>query len=306
MPTTINDELTRIEGAKADIATAIGGKGVTVPANAKIDDFADLIDTIQTGGGSPNLQSKSVSITTNGTTNVVADSGYDGLSSVEVGVSVETYYSFIKNLCEDNLTNVVFPAGISGIPSYFLRGVDSIETLTIPDSVTAIGSYCCYQAAGQNKNITTFNGGSGLQEIGSYCFYSCTKLVNVNLKSLIYLRSYSFMNCSILAAIVLPNNISRIEGYAFQNTALSKLIIKATTPPTLTGASWSANTPIASGTGYIYVPNNNVNDYKSANIWSNYSAQIKGWVYDSQNRIVDANNANNILVNADGTIYVEP
>lgn len=306
MPTTINDELTRIESAKTDIATAIGGKGVNVPANAKIDDFADLIDAIQTGGGSPNLQSKSVNITTNGTTNVVADSGYDGLSSVEVGVNVETYYSFIKNLCEDNLTNVVFPAGISSIPNYFLRGVDSMETLTIPDSVTAIGQYCCYQAAGKNKNITTFNGGSGLQEIGTCCFYSCTKLVNVNLKSLVCLRSYSFMNCSILAAIVLPNNIRRIEGYSFQNTALSKLIIKATKPPILTGNSWIQGTPIYDNAGYIYVPNSVVNDYKSENVWSNYSAQIKGWVYDSQNRIVDADNASNILVNADGTIYVAP
>lgn len=44
-------EIQRIQGAEADIKTAITGKGVSVPASAKIDDLADLIDSIETGGG---------------------------------------------------------------------------------------------------------------------------------------------------------------------------------------------------------------------------------------------------------------
>ena len=43
----------------------------------------------QAGGGStPALQNKSVTITENGTTNVTADTGYDGLSQVEVTTNV--------------------------------------------------------------------------------------------------------------------------------------------------------------------------------------------------------------------------
>lgn len=48
---SVASEIQRIQGAEADIKTAITGKGVTVPASAKIDDLADLIDAIQTGGG---------------------------------------------------------------------------------------------------------------------------------------------------------------------------------------------------------------------------------------------------------------
>lgn len=48
---TIADELTRIQKAKADIKTAIENKGVTV-GNTKLDGYANLINQIQTGGGS--------------------------------------------------------------------------------------------------------------------------------------------------------------------------------------------------------------------------------------------------------------
>ena len=49
---SIASEITRLNGAKADIIQAITDKGVTVPSSAKLDDMALLIASITGGGGS--------------------------------------------------------------------------------------------------------------------------------------------------------------------------------------------------------------------------------------------------------------
>ena len=100
MPTTINDELTRIEGAKADIATAIGGKGVNVPANAKIDDFADLIDAIQTSGGTDDT---------------------------------------LVQIMNKTITSIDIPSGVTSVPDLFFAYCSSLSTITFPATITSIG-----------------------------------------------------------------------------------------------------------------------------------------------------------------------
>jgi len=47
---SIATELTRIQGAKADLKTSIEAKGVTVPSATLISGYAALVDQIETGG----------------------------------------------------------------------------------------------------------------------------------------------------------------------------------------------------------------------------------------------------------------
>ena len=73
-----------------DIADAIRAKkGISGSINAQ--NFASEIASISTGGGvTINNQEKSVDITENGTTEVVADAGFTGLSKVSINVNVPT------------------------------------------------------------------------------------------------------------------------------------------------------------------------------------------------------------------------
>lgn len=48
---SVQTEITRIESAKTAIATAIEGKGVTVPEGTLLDGMAPLIESIEAGGG---------------------------------------------------------------------------------------------------------------------------------------------------------------------------------------------------------------------------------------------------------------
>ena len=47
---SIASEITRLQTAKSDLKTAIEGKGVTVSSGTTLDDYADLVDSIQAGG----------------------------------------------------------------------------------------------------------------------------------------------------------------------------------------------------------------------------------------------------------------
>lgn len=49
---SIASEITRLQTAKADLKTAIEGKGVTVSSSAKLDAYPALVESIQAGGGS--------------------------------------------------------------------------------------------------------------------------------------------------------------------------------------------------------------------------------------------------------------
>lgn len=83
---SVSSEITRIQNAKASLKTSINSKTDSQHqiTTETIDDYADFVDSIQTGGGQPNLQEKTITITEDGTTIVEPDSGYDGLSKVTV------------------------------------------------------------------------------------------------------------------------------------------------------------------------------------------------------------------------------
>ena len=69
--------------------------------NLTLDDILNTINNLpEAGGGEPNLQSKSITITENGTTTITPDEGYDGLSDVEVIANVPSVEMFTIPDCQ--------------------------------------------------------------------------------------------------------------------------------------------------------------------------------------------------------------
>ena len=83
-------------------------------------------------------------------------------------------------------------------------------------------------------------------------------------------------SCSKAESVTIPENITEIPSYAFNDSSIKTLIIRNYNLVCILkneNALW--NTPIANGTGYIYVPAALINSYKTANNWSTYSSQFR-------------------------------
>lgn len=113
------------------------------------------------------------------------------------------------------------------------------------------------------------------QRVGNYAFALCSALTDVNFPSVSYIGYSAFSDCTSLSKAEF-RSVTGINAYAFSGcTALETVILGGTSVATLTNANAFGNTPIASGTGHIYVPDGLVNSYKAAAGWSTYSSRIK-------------------------------
>ena len=73
---SIASEIQRLQTAKADIKSAIEGKGVTVPVSATLEDYPDLIDSIS-GGGGGSVQFNSGSFTGDQSVSAILSVGFE-------------------------------------------------------------------------------------------------------------------------------------------------------------------------------------------------------------------------------------
>ena len=139
------------------------------------------------------------------------------------------------------------------------------------NTVASIGEhafYGCSDLTSVNLPLAT--------SIGAYTFRYCLKLTSVNLPLATSIGAYAFSDCSDLTSVDLPLATS-IGNYVFQYCSkLTSLIIRTTSQIcSLFNAESFLRTPIASGTGYIYVPSALIEDYKAATNWSTYAAQFR-------------------------------
>lgn len=166
----------------------------------------------------------------------------------------------ITEFCSDKIESVGKEA---------FRLCNYLKTVSLPAamSVGKNAFYSCQQLATVNLPAA--------KSIDDQAFYSCDSLSSINLPAATSLNESAFLACRALATADLAAATS-IDNRVFSGcSALAALVLRRTSGVCTLGSYALYSTAIASGTGYIYVPDSLVASYKAATNWSTYANQIK-------------------------------
>ena len=91
---------------------------------------------------------------------------------------------------------------------------ESLESITIPDTVKYIGNDCFYRC----KSLTSIIIPDSISVIFSHTFDSCESLKSITIPNSVTTIDYqAFSNCTSLSSITIPNSVTEICGWAFAN-----------------------------------------------------------------------------------------
>ena len=183
------------------------------------------------------------------------------------------------------LISVNLPSVNDTIWEYAFRNCNSLQYVSMPE-VRTIAAGAFYESS-INEVIAP-----KLQECGSYAFFNCKQLRKIDLPLLQNVADNCFRNTTNLESAVLPS-ATTINGDSFWASGLIRIDLSAVTVINVAFKSCSRLTTVIirntatvasltstnafSGTSkaYFYVPDNLVEEYKSATNWSTYADRIK-------------------------------
>jgi hypothetical protein len=147
-------------------------------------------------------------------------------------------FQYATSIISDGVTltsDIVIP-NVPTIGNGVFSRNQTITSVTIPETVTSIGSQAFYGCTAltkvhfsgtptlENLNRSCF-AGSGLTEIsipdsvkiiGDYAFQNCKALTKVNLNQVDKIYEGAFENCTALTEIVIPTSVDIIYRYTFR------------------------------------------------------------------------------------------
>ena len=161
---------------------------------------------------------------------------------------IESIQDYLAVLANKQLTEYSSEEVSGSIAASAFSDQPNLVSVNLPNW-TGGGSYA-FQTC---PKLTTV-GCQGLQAVGSYCFSGCKSLERIELPSLTYLSQGAFNSCEKLTTVIIGTENS-------------------TNVATLQNANAFTKTPIESGTGFVYVRDILVDQYKTK--WSAIASQIK-------------------------------
>ena len=267
--------------------------------------------TASGGGGAatPKLQEKSVT-PTKSAQSVTPDSGFDGLSKVNVGAIPSDYIipSGTKSITANGTVDVKNFASVSvnvPIPNGYIKPSGTLN-------VTQNGTYDVTEKTSVSVNVETESSGGGtsnnidalidrsiteissnVAEVSGYVFMTCYDLTSANFPNATSIGYQAFNSCYSLTSINFPEvrtingnaftycyalvsvdfpKVTSIGSRAFDSCSkLTSVILRSTSICTMATTNAFSN---CSANLRIYVPANLVSSYKTATNWSTYADKI--------------------------------
>ena len=172
----------------------------------------------------------------------------------------------LAGLIDRSLTNITINTNVG---KYAFYGCTNLKRVVILNGVTVIGS----NAFNGCSNLEYIKFPQSLITVSSFAFGGCSKLQSVDLQNVTFFADNAF-NSALLLKTLKVNVKTTFGGNALRNSKIEKLVLANDNMSILQG-TLGTNTPIADGTGYIYVPNALLEDYKTATNWVTYSDQFR-------------------------------
>ena len=186
--------------------------------------------------------------------------------------------------------------GVKGMDDIAFRNCTNLITIYFPPTLTKMEggggsgrfSYC---SSLKNVNIEQLelmkNGNEfrntalenvtlneNLPSVPTACFYNCNNLTSIIIpNSVKTISSSAFRRCKLLSTVVIGSGVESIGTKAFaKSTNQSKITVTiyAITPPTIQSDTFTSTFVNA-----IYVPDESVEAYKAADVWSTFANKIK-------------------------------
>ena len=198
----------------------------------------------------------------------ISDGGFERGYAEGYTVGYAERESVVAGIVDRNIVEFNSDA-VSSLGANAFRSCTKLKTVIAPNATTVMSnslSDCTQLTTAYLPNVTAVYG---------YAFLNCFALSDLVLTNVKTIYSRAFDSCRSIPKIDF-HALQTIDSYAFTGgAALNTVIIRTEAVCKLNSVDAFNNTGIAKGTGFVYVPDNLVDSYKTAANWSTYASQIK-------------------------------